>query len=340
MINMLWITGPGRMEWRSADLGDLNDEELLVRPVYGTVKHGTEFSSASGKDGLRGAWNDALKLHEPGRPIASEKPVGNMVIGEVIEAGRNAHQFVPGDIVYGYAVLGELVHMHISTCWNLKKLKHWKTALCFDPARFALAAIRDGNVRLGDDVAVFGLGAIGLLAVQMALLAGASRIFAVDPVLQRRRAASGKGVTVIDPADGDAGRMIKEACSGRGVDAALEFSGSSSALQHALRGAAFGGTVVCAAFPPPYPAGIDFGAEAHINRPQIIFSRAVSDPNRDHPRWDIQRIDRQCRQLITGRKIIGESIIDRVVLFSSLQEEFLNAMHDPSYAVKLGVRFQ
>ncbi len=43
-----------------------------------------------------------------------------------------------------------------------------------DPAHVAFVAMRDGNVRLGDDVAVFGLGAIGLLTVQAAHAAGAA----------------------------------------------------------------------------------------------------------------------------------------------------------------------
>ena len=43
-----------------------------------------------------------------------------------------------------------------------------EAAVCVDPAHVAFVAIRDGNVRLGDWVAVFGMGAIGLLAVQAA----------------------------------------------------------------------------------------------------------------------------------------------------------------------------
>ncbi len=333
------MTASGTLEWRETPLHELRADEVSLRPLYGAIKHGTEFSMAKGTAFSRGPWNAQLQIHDPIQRCApAEAPVGNMVAGEVIQAGRDAPGFFPGALVYGYAPFGDVVHMRYDRCWKLDDLSCWKTALCLDPARFALASLRDGNLRLGDTAAVFGLGAIGLLAVQMARLAGASRVFALDPVAERRKAAAGYA-EVIDPSGTDAGRMIKEATGGRGVDAAIEVSGSAAALQQALRAAAFGGAVVCAAFPPPYPAGVDFGAEAHLNRPQIVFSRAVSDPNRDHPRWDARRIETCCRKLIAHRSITGEKIIDRVIEYQHLPEAFLQAMNNPSYAVKLGVTF-
>ena len=65
-----------------------------------------------------------------------------------------------------------------------------------------------------------------------------------------------------------------------------------TALQAAIRGVAFGGTVVAGAAPAPYGPGLDLGAEAHYNRPNLIFSRACSDPNREYPRWNENRVYR------------------------------------------------
>jgi len=60
-----------------------------------------------------------------------------------------------------------------------------KAAVCNDPAHFAPCAIRDGNVRPGDAVAAFGLGAIGLVAVQLTGCAGATAVIALDPLPAR-----------------------------------------------------------------------------------------------------------------------------------------------------------
>lgn len=43
-----------------------------------------------------------------------------------------------------------------------------ENAVCYDPAQFALGGIREAHVRAGDAVAIFGLGAIGQIAIQLA----------------------------------------------------------------------------------------------------------------------------------------------------------------------------
>src|SRR5437868_6152066 len=76
----------------------------------------------------------------------------------------------------------------------------------------AFVAVRDGNIRVGDDVAVFGLGAIGLLTVQVAKAAGAHRVFGIDPLSARRDYALQHGAdAVFDPRAGDTAVAIKHA---------------------------------------------------------------------------------------------------------------------------------
>jgi threonine dehydrogenase-like Zn-dependent dehydrogenase len=211
--------------------------------------------------------------------------------------------------------------------------------VCLDPLVFALGAVRDGGVRLGDAVAVFGLGAIGLMAVQLARLAGAHPVIAIDPLPNRRAVAAKTGADlVIDPVGADVGARLREETGWRGVDVVIEYSGALEALQAALRGVAFGGNVVAGAFPGPLRAGLDLGAEAHMNRPNLIFSRACSDPNRDHPRWNEARITRECLRLVIAGKIEAEEIVTPVVKFDdAIVEEYLKIAASPGDNVKLGV---
>jgi len=351
MNRELVAAAPGKLEWRDGKEPLPKEGRVVVRPVYGAIKHGTEFSMVSGKAYLRGPWDAQMGLHEKPSPGAAalsgggpapgdfrEAAVGNMVAG-VVEEDRTG-TFAPGEWVYGYSPFGHRVAVPPGRLWRLEDRKRWKSLVCLDPARFALGAVRDGGLRLGDRVAVFGLGAIGLLAVQMARLAGAALIVGLDPVTARRDAAAALGADlVLDPRQGDPGRELKRACGGQGPDVVIDFSGTAAALQQVLRGVAFGGTVVCAAFPAPFPAGLDFGAEAHMNRPQIVFSRAGSDPSRDHPRWSGGRIEEECRRLLEEGRLDGSLIVDRVVPYDELKAAFLDVMNDPAAAIKLGVVF-
>ncbi|MGC9311715.1 MAG: zinc-dependent alcohol dehydrogenase [Sediminispirochaetaceae bacterium] len=266
-------------------------------------------------------------------------PVGNMVSGTVVTVGREAAGFEPGDQVFGYAPCSEYIKIKQDRLWQLSG-GDWKSALCLDPARFAMAAVRDGGIRLGDTAAVFGLGAIGLISVRMAKLSGARLVYGIDPVESRRSLALQMGADdVFSPEEWDVGRELKLRTGGTGVDVAVELSGSAAALQECLRGTAFGGTVVCGAFPAPYPPGLDFGAEAHMNCLTILFSRAASDPNREHPRWCSDRIETECRLLIDAGLIDGSGIIDRVVPYDEFKREYEMVMADPARTIKLGIVF-
>lgn len=80
------------------------------------------------------------------------------------------------------------------------------------------------EVRAGENVAVFGVGAVGLSAVMAARLAGAARIIAVDPVAARRQLALDLGATdAIDPTTSDAKEAVIS-LTGLGADAALDTS--------------------------------------------------------------------------------------------------------------------
>ncbi|RYG38022.1 hypothetical protein EON81_04895 [bacterium] len=283
MSRRLVCTGVGEVAWSEIPSRELKEGEVRVRNRYGVEKHGTMLAFFKGYANERGRWDAENRVHRPEGELWSYPiPLGNMQVGEVIEGPG-----VGRTVYFGGAFQDESV---VSDYRELPEGIDWRTAMLFDPAEFALGAVRDGHVRIGDDVAVFGLGAIGLVTVQMAALAGA-RVFALDPIASRREIALETGATeVLDPTDGDAGMKLRELTGMRGVDVAIDFSGSPRALQSALRGVGYGGTIVCGAFPPPFGAGLDFGGEAHMNRPKIVFSRACSDPNPDHPRWDWARI--------------------------------------------------
>ena len=211
----------------------------------------------------------------------------------------------------------------------------WKNALCFDPAQYALCGVRDGGVRIGDRVAVFGLGAIGAVAVQMAKAAGASFVAAIDPIPKRREAALRAGAAAArGPLDQDVGVELQRAPGRLGVACAGE------ALQQALRGLAYGGTIAFVGWARAFSGTLDLSREAHFNNANLVFSRASSEPNRDHPRWDRGRIAAACWEMLASGAIDCEGIIDPVVPFDEAPEAYERYVdRNPERAVKLGVSF-
>jgi S-(hydroxymethyl)glutathione dehydrogenase/alcohol dehydrogenase len=104
------------------------------------------------------------------------------------------------------------------------------------------AAINTAQVRPGQSVAVFGLGAVGLSAIQGAVVCGAAEIIAIDPVFDRRQWARGFGAThTVDPENAQS--LIDELTGGAGVDVSFEAVGNARTLRAAYEAARSQGTV-------------------------------------------------------------------------------------------------
>jgi L-iditol 2-dehydrogenase len=109
----------------------------------------------------------------------------------------------------------------------------------------AIHAVDLGHLRVGDSVAVFGCGPIGLLVARVARLAGAGQVIASEPFAHRRAAAPLFGVgETLDPNADEVVRAIREQTGGDGVDVAFEAAGSESATAQAVEAVRPGGTLV------------------------------------------------------------------------------------------------
>jgi threonine dehydrogenase-like Zn-dependent dehydrogenase len=113
-----------------------------------------------------------------------------------------------------------------------------------DIASTGLSGAESGGVRIGDCVAVFAQGPIGLCATLGARLRGAGLIIAVDPLEARRSMARQFGAAVtLDPTKTDAVAEIKRLTEGRGVDVAIEALGRQETFEAALRSVRPGGVM-------------------------------------------------------------------------------------------------
>jgi len=105
-------------------------------------------------------------------------------------------------------------------------------------------AVDESGLRPGDSIAVLGLGPVGLCAVQVAIAAGASQVFAIDSVPQRLEVARSFGATAIHLTEESPRDVVRELTGRRGVDASIDAVGHPDALDLAIRLARKAGTVV------------------------------------------------------------------------------------------------
>jgi threonine dehydrogenase-like Zn-dependent dehydrogenase len=107
-----------------------------------------------------------------------------------------------------------------------------------------LGGAESANIKVGDAVAVFAQGPIGLCATVGARLRGAALIIGVDSVPERLAMARRLGAdVVINYREEDAVAKIKRLTGGRGVDVAIEALGRQETFESALRAIRPGGTL-------------------------------------------------------------------------------------------------
>lgn len=331
---------------RAYDLPGLASNDVRVRVSFAAPKHGTEVHAITGSAHDVKVWDPELRMFLP-KPASSDPPteprergIGNMIVGTVEACGAAVTRWKPGDRVFGYGQIREVHQAPESSLYALGGLSE-VDAVAIDPAHVALVAVRDGHIRIGDTVAVYGLGAIGLMAVQIARAGGARRVFGVDPIAIRRDYAKAHGADdAFDPTQVDAALQIKLATGRKGVDVSIETSGNSRALHDAIRCIQKCGSIVHVPWGPKDASHLHLDEEFHINRPTMIASQAWSGwdcPDRDYPLWDHQRAYDATIELMHSGLITGQGLIHPIVSFADAPAALASIFSQPQDTIKVGV---
>lgn len=158
------------------------------------------------------------------------KPLGGWRFGNTIDGAQAEYLLVP-DAMTNLAPIPD-------------GLSDEQVLMCPDIMSTGFSGAESGNVRIGDVVAVFAQGPIGLCATAGAKLMGASTIIGVESVPKRMEIARKMGADhVVDFTKHDVVDEILRLTDGRGVDVAVEALGRQSTFEAALRVLRPGGTL-------------------------------------------------------------------------------------------------
>lgn len=98
----------------------------------------------------------------------------------------------------------------------------------------SLHALRKARLQPGETVAIFGVGGLGMSALQLARAMGALEVYAVDINLKKLELAANLGAVPVDASQGDPVAEIQSLTGGRGVDVALEVIGLPQTMRQAI----------------------------------------------------------------------------------------------------------
>jgi alcohol dehydrogenase len=261
-MKALVFRGPNQISVEQVPIPKPGPGEAVIRVTLTTIC-GTDLHILKGeypvKPGLTIGHEPVGVIHELGVGVTGYKVGERVLVGAITPCGQCGYCLSGdwsqcggpiGGWKFGNTIDGAQAEYLLvpNAQANLAKipddLSDEQVVLLADIASTGISAAESGDVKLGDTVAVFAQGPIGLCATAGARLRGAGFIIAVesDPVRAAMAKRMGADV-VVDHTRTDAVEEIRRMTGGKGVDVAIEALGTQGTFESALRVLRAGGTL-------------------------------------------------------------------------------------------------
>jgi len=152
----------------------------------------------------------------------------------------------------------EFVNLPAHNLVPLPEELDWNVGTLFEPLAVALHSLTLAPIAFGETAAVFGTGPIGLLTIAALKASGAGRVWAVEPVPERRELAKQIGADVVlDPRQGDVVKQILADTGKGGVGISFDCAAKENTISqsvHVVKGA---GRVVITGIPSESATPLD-----------------------------------------------------------------------------------
>lgn len=289
--------GPGDLRVEEVPVRKLKDNEVKIQVKYCGIC-GTDIHIFHGDGGCCDVMPPLVPGHEFSGVVAEvgagvktvkvgDRVTGdpNDMCGECYFCKNGMQHFCKNNIGIGTTVDGgfaEYVIMREKQVYKVSDELSFIEAAMAEPISCCLHGIDLCNIKAGDTVLVMGGGPIGMIMMQLAKNAGASKVIMSEPVEEKREQALKLGATkTIDPLHEDVEAVLAEYCEN--VNVVIECVGNVHTQADAVRFAGRGATIMYFGLAAPeesFPIRPDdiFKKELHITSSYInpySFERAI-----------------------------------------------------------------
>lgn len=289
--------GPGDLRVEEVPVRKLKDNEVKIQVKYCGIC-GTDIHIFHGDGGCCDVTPPLVPGHEFSGVVAEvgagvktvkvgDRVTGdpNDMCGECYFCKNGMQHFCKNNIGIGTTVDGgfaEYVIMREKQVYKVSDDLSFIEAAMTEPISCCLHGIDLCNIKAGDTVLVIGGGPIGMIMMQLAENAGASKVIMSEPVEEKREQALKLGATkTIDPLHEDVEAVLAEYCEN--VNVVIECVGNVHTQADAVRFAGKGATIMYFGLASPeesFPIRPDdiFKKELHITSSYInpySFERAI-----------------------------------------------------------------
>ncbi len=338
---MAMVTRPGRIEYLEKRIPEIREREVLIRTKA---------------VGICGGDLHVFKGKHPAAPLPAA--IGHELSGEIIRVGKGVTKVREGDRVTvepiitcgtcyfcqrgqysmcttvsfqyrkGQGAFAPFFIIEEDRVFQLPQGISFEEGALIEPLAVALHAADKGGLELGQTVAIFGAGPMGLLLLILAKSAGMTEIFVMDVKKDRLKKAKELGADhALNNSRGDAVREIGERTLQLGVDKAFEAAGLGETLVQSLKVLKKGGTCIVVGL---------FEDENFVFPFNIFALKEISLVGIQGYCWTFQT----ALKLAERRDFKLKSLISHTFPFSSLQKAFEMLVDPQNEAVKVVIQFE
>lgn len=334
-IKKIIFTAPNKAELLDGELGDPGEFEVLVKTSYSTISSGTERAN------LIGEVNISPNSYPTSNIPVFPRAVGYCSAGVVEKIGSKVTSVSVGDRVVG--MWSKHQSYNIFNEKNVVKIEYdnipMREAAASFISTFSLGGLRKCAPEIGESCIVFGLGILGIYAVQIAKSAGLVPVIAIDPIKERRELAIKMGADfALDPTEEGFVAKVKELTRG-GANIAIEVTGIGQALNQALDCMARFGRVSLLGCTRSSDFTVDYYRKVHFPGITLVGAHTNARPElQSRPGWYTDADDERA-----VLKLLGTGRLDYSPVLSELhkpeeaEEVFSRLAFDKNFPI--GVQF-
>ena len=301
----MFRSSPPGVDLESFDLPPPTDHQVLVRNTH------THVSAGSESNFLRfGPKSYGLP---DGQPRAN---IGYMAVGRIVAVGRGVQGYAVGDRVTTGSPHANYSLVDVTPA---AAIEHVPEQVADEVAGFvalgdvALHGVRRASIQIDQSVAIFGLGIVGQLVLQLARISGAHPLIAIDLMDERLAMARGSGAThTINAGRENVVERVKAITEGVGAEAVFHCAQAADILQTTMECAADRGHVVLTGSPPG-TATIRLKEEL-LRKELTLTGTYESGMTQSHAywRWTRQRNRRACLRLMASGELQLKNLLTHV----------------------------
>lgn len=281
----LFFVEPYQVEIRESALPKPGAGELLVQTLVSAISPGTEILL------YRGQMPPNMPVDETiaalGGAFGYPIKYGYAIVGRVVELGRGAAAAWRDRLVFAFQPHESHFVAAAADLLPMPDELLPETAVLLPSMETAVSFLMDGQPMIGEQVAVFGQGIVGLLTTALLARLPLASLITLDRYPLRREWSRKLGAAAsLDPANPQTLAELRSLLQGErpygGADLTYELSGSPQALDQAIEVTGYNGRILTGSWYGQKRANLNLGGHFHRSHIQIISSQV----SRIAPRWN------------------------------------------------------